>query len=197
MNAWGGCPSRPPGLPPPHTGALKKTQTRWSRPQLCMDREGKLSLEGQKQAALVATHKTCPPPGRLPSSEAGLRVSICLLLRCDDPRWRNIPATRVPVSRNGFWLRQGSEEKAVGRVKPLRLREAGGLTVGISTHDAGVFPAELQRHPLQVAVGGCLLNQLPNLRGKNQTEEASDRAEAAGRSEQALGSRSVSSWTRS
>lgn len=73
------------------------------------------------------------------------------------------------------------------RVKPLRLREVGRLTVSISTHDAGVFPTKLQRHPLQVAVGGRLLNQLPNLRDKNQTGEASDRAEVAGRSEQALG----------
>ena len=51
-----GCPSPPPDLPLPPTGALKKTQTHLSRPQLCRDREGKLSLEGQKQAALVATH---------------------------------------------------------------------------------------------------------------------------------------------
>lgn len=41
MNACGG--ARPPILasPQPHTGALKKTQTHLSQPQLCKDREGK------------------------------------------------------------------------------------------------------------------------------------------------------------
>lgn len=72
-------------------------------------------------------------------------------------------------------------------VKPLGCPETGRLTVGISTHDAGVLPAKLQCHPLQVAVGGRLFNQLPNLRDENQTGEASDRAEVAGRAEQALG----------
>ena len=60
-------------------------------------------------------------------------------------------------------------------VKPLGCLETGRLTVGISTHDAGVLPTKLQRHPLQVAVGGRLFNQLPNLRDENQTGDASER----------------------
>ena len=53
-------------------------------------------------------------------------------------------------------------------LKPQKSPGGQRLTVSICTHDAGVLPPQLQRHPLQIAPGRSFFNQFSNLQDRTQ-----------------------------
>ena len=146
-------------------------------PQLCRDRRRKLNLQRQKQAASPPPHGTYFPPMQLSiSNKAGVLISICLLM-AGQPKVEKQPVrvcvcvcVSVCLSVSiGPEFGQGNRERFMDPTKPQQCPQGERLTVGISTHDTGVFAPKLQCHPLQIAPGGGFFNQLSNLQDKKQT----------------------------